>query len=78
VVVAVGVAVTTAPVLGVREELGVHVYVLAPPPVNVVLPPEQIVGEPAVAVKVGVGLTVTATVADEAAGQPAADVPVTV
>ena len=58
---------------------GDHEYVEAPPALSVEEPPGQIaLGVADTGVIVGVVLTVTATVADEAAGQPAADVPVTV
>ena len=63
--------------LGVKLVLGVQVYVDAPPPVNVVLLPEHMLVAPLM-VKVGAGLTVTTSVNAVAAGQPRADVPLSV
>lgn len=58
-----GLAVTDEPVVALRPVPGLHVYVAAPPALIVVELPEQIVGVTAVAVTVGVGLTVTRTIA---------------
>ena len=55
---------------------GFQTYVVAPLPVSVVDCPEQIVAVPAVAVTVGVGLTVTVIVSESV--HPAEIVPVTV
>jgi hypothetical protein len=71
-----GLALTLAPVDALNAVFGVQVYVVAPLPVNVVELPEQIVA-PALIPNVGVGLTVTITVAGFDAEQPAA-VPMTV
>jgi hypothetical protein len=48
---------------------------VALPPVKVVEPPEHIDAGPATAVNVGGALTVTTSVREPEAGQPAADVP---
>ena len=61
VIVVEGFAVTLAPVDALILVFGVHVYVVAPPPVRVVLLPEHIVAGPLM-VKVGVVFTVTTTV----------------
>jgi hypothetical protein len=57
VVVTAGETLTTVP----DKEPGIQLYVDAPLPVSVVLFPEQIVGDEAVADTVGVGFTVTVT-----------------
>jgi hypothetical protein len=73
-VVAVGLATTVDPVDALSDELGDHVYVLAPDALRFVEAPGQIVAEPTV--RVGVGLTVIAAV--PVLTQFAALVPVTV
>lgn len=75
-VMLVGVAITTDPVDADRFVAGVHTYVLAPPPVRVVLLPLHTEVGLADAVTVGRLLTVTVTVAVVTQGP--ADVPVTV
>lgn len=71
VIVTVGLAVTLAPVDAVKEVFGVHVYVVAPPPVNGVVLPEQMVAGGLI-VKVGVVFTVTTTVTGAEGEHPAA------
>lgn len=71
VTVMVGVAVTGDPVEELKLVFGVHVYVVAPPPVRVVGLPEQMVAGPLI-VKVGVAFTVTTTVTGVEGEQPAA------
>lgn len=78
VIVVIGLAVTVAPVLALSAVFGVQVYVEAPDAFSEVFPPEQIVGEPALATNVGVAFTVTTSVLVPLAGQPAADVPFSV
>ena len=74
VVVTVGLAVTLAPVAELKVAEGDHVYVDAPPAVNMVDAPGHIVAE--ATVTVGKGFTVTDVVA--VFMQPTALVPVTV
>jgi len=68
VVVAVGVAVTEAPVVALRPDAGVQLYVVPPEAVNVALVPEQILEE--LTEIVGVGVTLTGI--DEVTVQPEA------
>lgn len=75
VIVTVGLAVTLAPVVALKDVLGVQVYVVALPPVSVVDVPEHMVAGPAEAVNVGVAVTVTTSVFGPDAAQPAAEVP---
>jgi len=76
VVVSAGLAVGLGQVKQLKPVVGDHTYVAAPPAVNVVLPPEQILGAVGVIVTVIVETTDTITVLG-ALVQPV-DVPVTV
>ena len=67
--------VTSVPVVALKPVAGLHPYVLAPPAVRFVEPPEQILTLPDV-VTVGTGLIVTVTAA--VLVHPLALVPVTV
>lgn len=58
VVVAVGLAVTTAPVVGVNPVVGLQLYVVAPLAVSEALLPLQIVADAGETVTTGLGLTV--------------------
>ena len=73
-----GFAITIGPLVVFNLVAGLHVYVVALPPVNVVELPEHIVAGPATAVKVGGALTVTVSVKGVVAAQPNADVPFSV
>ena len=74
--VAVGEAITDAPLVELNPVAGDQLYVDAPLAVRVVLPPGQYDAEEGVTVIVGKGFTVTVTVAVFV--QPLAPVPVTV
>ena len=75
VVVAVGQALTLAPVVALRAVAGVQVYVVAPEAVRVTQTPWQTVAGFGATVTVGEGLTITVAVA---VPEPQGPVPVTV
>jgi len=77
-VVAVGFAVTVAPVVADKPAAGLHAYVVAPLAVSVTVPLEHIVADVGEIVTVGGGFGETATVTVVVPTQPAADVPITV
>jgi hypothetical protein len=76
VVVVVGLAVTTAPVVPDKPVPGAQLYVLAPLAVRTTLLPEHIEGADGLISTIGLAFTVTVTVVVPV--QPARDVPVTV
>lgn len=61
--VTLGNAVTTTVLLALNVAGGAQVYVIAPLAVNTTLSPEQILGAGGITVILGVGFTVTTTIA---------------